>query len=247
MVISEPTIYLLVLLIGAFVAAFVTGAVGFADGLILNAFWLHIMEPIIAIPLVVVSGFLMHVIPLYTLRKTLDFSHLKPFIIFGVIGIPLGILALAYIDPVIFKASIGILLIAYGIWKLKNTKISLEIKNKISADSFVGFSGGFIGGFAGLAGLLPTLWVGMQRLPKNIQRGTYEPFILVVDLVAIAVFVVTGQLTKQFTLDLLWVLPALVIGSWLGVKVYPLIKEAVFHKTVLVLIIFSGLGLLFSF
>ena len=37
MTISEPTIYLLVLP-GAFLAAFANGAAGLADGLILNAF-----------------------------------------------------------------------------------------------------------------------------------------------------------------------------------------------------------------
>ena len=94
MPIFDPSIYLLILLAGAFIAAFVTGAVGFADGLILNAFWLHIMEPSAAIPLVIISGLLIHIIPLYKLRKTLDFSRLKPFVLFGVIGVPLGMWAL---------------------------------------------------------------------------------------------------------------------------------------------------------
>jgi|TARA_B100001105_G_scaffold157179_1_gene126283 hypothetical protein len=61
MPIFEPSIYLFILLAGAFIAAFVTGAVGYADGLILNACWLHIMEPSAAIPLVIISGFLIHI------------------------------------------------------------------------------------------------------------------------------------------------------------------------------------------
>ena len=55
MSISDPSVYLLILFVGAFIAAFVTGAVGFADGLILNAFWLHIMEPANAIALIIVD------------------------------------------------------------------------------------------------------------------------------------------------------------------------------------------------
>nr|MCS5592920.1 TSUP family transporter [Gammaproteobacteria bacterium] len=95
-----------------------------------------------------------------------------------------------------------------------------------------------------LAGLLPTLWVGMQNLPKNVQRGTFEPYILIVNLVGIAVFLSAGKITTQVGVDLLWTLPALIIGSWLGVKVYPLINDTAFRKTVLVLILLSGLMLL---
>ena len=50
MIISDPLIYLAILIIGAFTAAIVQGASGFGSGLVLNAFWLHIMEPAIAIP-----------------------------------------------------------------------------------------------------------------------------------------------------------------------------------------------------
>ena len=244
MPIFDPSIYLLILLAGAFIAAFVTGAVGFADGLILNAFWLHIMEPTSAIALIIVSSLLIHAIPLYKLRKTLDYSRLKPFALFGVIGIPFGMWVLTRIDPEIFKVTVGFLLLGYGLWMLIRAKSSINISQKPALDGIVGLSGGFMGGFAGLAGLLPTLWVGMQGLPKNVQRGTFEPYILIVNLVGIAVFFFAGRITTQVGVDLLWAFPALIFGSWLGVKVYPFINEAVFRKTVLVLILLSGLMLL---
>ena len=87
-------------------------------------------------------------------------------------------------------------------------------------------------------------WQKMQNLPKNVQRGTFEPYILIVNLVGIAVFFFAGRITTQVGVDLLWAFPALIFGSWLGVKVYPFINEAVFRKTVLVLILLSGLMLL---
>jgi len=244
MSISDPSIYFLILLTGAFIAAFVTGAVGFADGLILNAFWLHIMEPASAVALIIVSSFLIHAIPLYKLRKTLNYSRLKPFVLFGVIGFPFGMWALTRINPEVFKITIGFLLLGYGLWMLIRSKSSAKMSQKPMLDGVVGLNGGFMGGFAGLAGLLPTLWVGMQNLPKNVQRGTFEPYILIVNLVGIAVFFIAGKITMQVGVDLLWALPALIIGSWLGVKVYPLINDTVFRKTVLVLILLSGLMLL---
>ena len=70
MIISDPSIYLLILISGAFTAAFVQGASGFGSGLVLNAFWLHIMEPAIAIPLNIITCLLISGWPLFKLRKT---------------------------------------------------------------------------------------------------------------------------------------------------------------------------------
>tara|TARA_B110000459_G_scaffold189156_1_gene222992 strand:- start:106 stop:843 length:738 start_codon:yes stop_codon:yes gene_type:complete len=244
MLISDPSIYLLILLVGAFTAALVQGATGFGSGLVLNAFWLHILEPSIAIPLNIFTCLLISGAPIYKLRKTLDFSKLKPFIIFGVIGIPFGMLLLTITDPRIFKASIGIFLVLYVLLMLISSSFSIKVNTNKSIDSFIGLISGLMGGFAALGGLLPTIWVGLQKLPKNTQRGTYEPFIFITSIVAVISFAVAGLYTIQMAYDLLKILPALIIGSWLGVKIYHVLDGEVFRRTILGLILAAGLVLL---
>jgi uncharacterized membrane protein YfcA len=244
MLISDPSIYLLILLVGAFTAALVQGATGFGSGLVLNAFWLHILEPSIAIPLNIFTCLLISGAPIYKLRKTLDFSKLKPFIIFGVIGIPFGMLLLTITDPRIFKASIGIFLVLYVLLMLISSNFSIKVNTDKSIDSFIGLISGLMGGFAALGGLLPTIWVGLQKLPKNTQRGTYEPFIFITSIVAVISFAVAGLYTIQMAYDLLKILPALIIGSWLGVKIYHVLDGEVFRRTILGLILAAGIVLL---
>jgi|TARA_B110000483_G_scaffold215928_1_gene267024 uncharacterized membrane protein YfcA len=244
MLISDPSIYLLILLVGAFTAALVQGATGFGSGLVLNAFWLHILEPSIAIPLNIFTCLLISGAPIYKLRKTLDFSKLKPFIIFGVIGIPFGMLLLTITDPRIFKASIGIFLVLYALLMLISSNFSIKVNTDKSIDSFIGLISGLMGGFAALGGLLPTIWVGLQKLPKNTQRGTYEPFIFITSIVAVISFAVAGLYTIQMAYDLLKILPALIIGSWLGVKIYHVLDGEVFRRTILGLILAAGIVLL---
>jgi|TARA_B110000495_G_scaffold49157_1_gene41093 uncharacterized membrane protein YfcA len=244
MLISDPSIYLLILLVGAFTAALVQGATGFGSGLVLNAFWLHILEPSIAIPLNIFTCLLISGAPIYKLRKTLDFSKLKPFIIFGVIGIPFGMLLLTITDPRIFKASIGIFLVLYALLMLISSNFSIKVNTDKSIDSFIGLISGLMGGFAALGGLLPTIWVGLQKLPKNTQRGTYEPFIFITSIVAVISFAVAGLYTIQMAYDLLKILPALIIGSWLGVKIYHVLDGEVFRGTILGLILAAGIVLL---
>jgi|TARA_B100000959_G_C14980685_1_gene623339 uncharacterized protein len=243
--ISDPVIFQSILLFGAFFAGIVQGATGFGSGIVLNAFWLHILEPSAAISLNIVSCLFVSALPIYKLRKTLDFSKLKSFVVFGVIGIPTGLLILTMTDPTIFKTTVGFILVIFSIWKFRSKNILINFRSNPTLDKLIGFISGILGGFAALGGILPTIWVNLQRLPKNTQRGTYEPFIFITSIAAVVSFYFAGLLTLDIFYNFLKVFPALVIGSWIGVKIYSFIDEALFRQVILGLIFLAGLVLLF--
>ncbi len=244
MLISDPFIYQFILLFGAFVAGIVQGATGFGSGLVLNAFWLHILEPSIAIPLNIISCLFISGLPIYKLRKSLDFSKLKSFIFLGVIGIPIGMLLLTITKPSSFKVAIGFLLIIYSIWMITSRGFSIKVNKNRLIDQLIGLISGIMGGFAALGGLLPTIWVSLQKLPKNSQRGTYEPFIFITSIASIISFYFAGLITLSILVDFIKVFPALILGSWIGIRIYPKINEDLFRKVILGLIFAAGLILL---
>ncbi|MDC0597247.1 sulfite exporter TauE/SafE family protein [Candidatus Pseudothioglobus singularis] len=245
MLISDPVIFQSLLLFGAFFAGLVQGATGFGSGIVLNAFWLHILEPSAAISLNIVSCLFVSALPIYKLRKTLDFSKLKSFVFFGVIGIPTGLLILTMTDPSIFKTTVGFILVIFSIWKFKSKGILINFKSNPALDKLIGFISGILGGFAALGGILPTIWVNLQRLPKDTQRGTYEPFIFITSIAAVISFYFAGFLTLDIFYNFLKAFPALMLGSWIGIKIYALINEALFRQVILGLIFLAGLVLLF--
>jgi len=245
MLISDPVIFQSILLFGAFFAGIVQGATGFGSGIVLNAFWLHILEPSAAISLNIVSCLFVSALPIYKLRKTLDFSKLKSFVVFGVIGIPTGLLILTMTDPSIFKTTVGFILVIFSIWKFKSKDILTNFKSNPTLDKLIGFISGILGGFAALGGILPTIWVNLQGLPKNTQRGTYEPFIFITSIAAVISFYFAGFLTLDIFYNFLKVFPALMLGSWIGIKIYALINESLFRQVILGLIFLAGLVLLF--
>ena len=245
MLISDPVIFQSILLFGAFFAGIVQGATGFGSGIVLNAFWLHILEPSAAISLNIVSCLFVSALPIYKLRKTLDFSKLKSFVFFGVIGIPTGLLILTMTDPSIFKTTVGLILVIFSIWKFKSKDILINFKSNPALDKLIGFISGILGGFAALGGILPTIWVNLQRLPKDTQRGTYEPFIFITSIAAVISFYFAGFLTLDIFYNFLKAFPALMLGSWIGIKIYALINEALFRHVILGLIFLAGLVLLF--
>jgi len=245
MLISDPVIFQSLLLFGAFFAGLVQGATGFGSGIVLNAFWLHILEPSAAISLNIVSCLFVSALPIYKLRKTLDFSKLKSFVFFGVIGIPTGLLILTMTDPSIFKTTVGFILVIFSIWKFKSKDILINFKSNPALDKLIGFISGILGGFAALGGILPTIWVNLQGLPKNTQRGTYEPFIFITSIAAVISFYFAGFLTLDIFYNFLKAFPALMLGSWIGIKIYALINETLFRQVILGLIFLAGLVLLF--
>ncbi len=244
MLISDPLIYQFILLLGAFFAGIVQGATGFGSGLVLNAFWLHILEPSIAIPLNIISCLFISGFPIYKLRKTLDFSRLKSLIYLGLIGIPLGVFLLSITEPTAFKVTVGFLLIIYSIWMFMSRGVSIKFSSNALMDKVVGLISGVMGGFAALGGILPTVWVGLQKLPKNTQRGTYEPFIFLTSIASIVSFYFAGLITFNILVDFIKAFPALIFGAWIGIKIYPKINEELFRRMILVLIFAAGIILL---
>ena len=61
---------------------------------------------------------------------------------------------------------------------------------------------------------------------------------------AVISFAIAGLFTLQIFYDLLLTIPALIIGSFLGMKIYHVIDGEVFQKTILGLIFIAGIVLL---
>jgi len=236
-------IELIIIPLGAFLAAFVVAAAGFGDALVLGGLWFHFIAPVDAVPLIVACGFIMQLQPLYRLRKELIYENLPPFVIAGVLGVPLGVWFLAHTAPDPFRLGIGIFLIAYCLFMfLKPHKAHLLWGGKI-ADAGVGFLGGVLGGFAGLSGVTPTLWVGLRGWAKSRQRGVYQPFVCAMHGLSIIWLGWNGLIPAETGMRLLWCLPAILIGGWAGLKVYHLLDERRFRQFILVLLLVSGVAL----
>lgn len=234
----------LIIPLGAFLASFVVAAAGFGDALVLGAIWFQFMDPIDAVPLIVACGFSMHTLPLIKLRKDLDFSCLPVFAVAGVIGVPLGVWFLSHVAPAPFKMGIGWFLIIYilFIFVMPNG-LKVTAGGKV-ADGVVGFTGGVLGGFAGLSGVTPTLWAGLRDWPKSRQRGVYQPFCLIMHAVTFLWLAWQGLVTSETLTRLLWALPAIAVGTWLGLILYKKLDDKRFRQLILGLILISGVTLI---
>lgn len=233
---------LIIVLVGAFLAAFGVGLAGFADALIAAAVWLHVLPPVQAVPLIMATGMVIHLLSIVHLRRHIELSLLWPFVIGGAIGVPIGTWMLSYIEPKPFRLVVGALLLAYSVFAFVRPHFK-PVAGGRSADGGVGLVGGVLGGFAGLSGVVPTLWANMRGWPKDVQRGVYQPFIFLMHGMGLGWLARSSMLDQSLLTRWLWCLPAVVIGTWLGLKLYRRINEQQFRRIILVLLFLSGASL----
>ncbi|MDP4021649.1 sulfite exporter TauE/SafE family protein [Methylobacterium sp. NEAU 140] len=232
--------------LGAAAAGFVQGLSGFAFGLVAMSFWAWVIDPKLAAVLAVAGALTGQVVAALTVRRGFDPGRLAPFVLGGLVGIPLGVLLLPRLDTDWFKAILGALLVVWCPAMLLAKDLPRVTAGGRVADAVVGLGGGLLGGLGGFAGTLPTLWCTLRGYERDTQRAVIQNFNLAMLTVTMAVYLASGLVTAAALPMLAMVLPAMLIPTVLGTRVYLGISQAAFRRLVLGLLTVSGVALLAS-
>jgi uncharacterized membrane protein YfcA len=236
----------LLILAGAFAGGLVSGLTGFGTGITALPFWLAATTPQLAAPLVVVCSLVAQVQTLPAIWHAIDFKRVRPFVIGGLAGVPLGALLLAYVSAAMFKAGVGIVLVVYCSYMLiGQLRVQLKWGGRI-ADAAIGFGGGIMGGLAGLSGPLPTIWTGLRGWGKDAKRAVLQAYNFSILVLALIFQSVAGLINLELGWLFLVALPGTVAGAWLGRCLYNRLSDRRFDNVVLILLLISGLLLLLS-
>jgi uncharacterized membrane protein YfcA len=241
------TSQLLVLIGGCFVAAFASGMAGFAFNLVAASILFHWLPPATTAPVLVLGSFLIQLGTIRTVIPAIRWAVLRPYVVAGVLGTPFGVAILKYTDARFIVAGVGLLLVVYAAYALMGIALKrrpLEIKAGAGADAAIGFAGGVLGGIGGFSGALPAMWGDLKGLRKDEARAIFQPFIVAMQAVAAIGLVLGGFFGPESARMLLMVLPALVLGAWLGVRAYKVIPAEGFRVVLLGLLLLSGLSLI---
>jgi uncharacterized protein len=227
-----------------FAAALVAGVAGFAFGLVAAAVWLHVLTPLQTTTLIVAFGLIVQGYSVWKLRRALKPARLLPFLLGGAIGLPLGVELLRWAPAEALRIAVGILLIVFSLYSLARPQFGRIATGGRLADGGVGVLSGILGGATGFGGILPTIWCNVRGWPKDEQRAVFQPTGVAIFLGTALLLGGTGTVTADTVRLFLIGLPALLLGSWLGLKLYGRLDEAGFRRVVLALLLLSGLALI---
>ena len=99
--------------LGAVVAGFVQGLSGFAFGMVAMSFWAWTIEPQLAAAMAVFGALTGQIIAAVSVRRGFNIRLVFPFLLGGLVGIPIGISILPALNAALFKAALGALLVIW--------------------------------------------------------------------------------------------------------------------------------------
>lgn len=235
---------LLVIALGAIVAGFVQGLSGFAFGMVAMSFWAWTVEPRLAAAMSVFGALTGQLLAAFSVRRKFHLAAVLPFLLGGVLGIPVGVMLLPMLNVHWFKIVLGAVLVIWCPIMLFSANIPRITHGGRVADGVAGWLGGIMGGIGGFTGMIPTLWCTLRGFEKDKQRTIIQNFNLGALIVTMAVYVGTGIVTTDMLPKFAIVAPAMLIPTLLGTRVYLGISDVAFRRIVLSLLTLSGVAML---
>ena len=237
---------LTIFLLASFLGGLTSGLAGFAMGLVVSGFYLHILTPIQTATLIVGYGFVTQGYGVWALRHSVRWRSAAPFMAGGVIGVPAGTMLLTYVDAAIMRVTVGALLAVYSIYSLTRPTIKLTHEG-IPTEVGVGFLNGLLAGLTGLVGIVVVIWCQLRNWPKDVQRTIFQPVLLATIVASTISLTLVGAVTAETVKLYLLGLPCMLAGTWAGLKLYGKLDDDAFREVILMLLLVLGVSLVVPF
>ena len=227
-----------------FAGAFVSGMAGFAFSAVAGAILFHVFQPSEAVPLMMACSVGVQASTLLTLRQHMRWRESLFLIAGGLLALPIAVFLLQSADTRSLQMAFGGLITAYAAYSLFRPALShLPTMDHQGRNMLIGFGGGLIGGLTAMPGALPTMWCDLHGLTKLEQRGAVQPFIMIMQFVALALLLPQVGYSPDMLFDFVVSAPGLAAGTVTGVVLFGRVDDATFRRVVLTALLVSGIML----
>jgi hypothetical protein len=162
------------------------------------------------------------------------------------LGVPIGTLVLRFGEPTGLLAALGVFLLLTG-----GAFLRLPSDRPVEWPRWAAPSAGSLAGV--LAGLFGTggppliVYYRLAGIPKTAFRGSLMAIFLLITVVRVPAYFGAGLVTLPRLLSALAVVPAILLGGWLGHRIHLELTEQTFQRSVAVALIAIGALLLLRF
>jgi uncharacterized membrane protein YfcA len=188
------------------------------------------------------------IVAVFYYHRHAQWNHFWKLIPWMAIGILVGVYVGKDMNEALFRKIMAIIIITTVF-----IMVALEIrKNQVIPNNkfFVanmGLAAGFTTMLGNLAGAFSNIYFLAMRMPKNDFIGTASWVFLVINLFKLPFqFFFWKNITPESLYTDLLLLPSVLIGFWIGVKIVSKIKEDNYRKVVIVLTFLGALAIFFK-
>ena len=226
------------------VGALASSIAGFAFSAICGAMLFHLADdPVRGVQIMITCSIANQATMTWAMRRGINWGDLGVYLAGGACGVAAGVWLLLHARRETYTFGLGLFLLAYGGYMLFRKPIVVR-RQFVAIDFAAGMLGGVTGGAAGFPGAAVTIWCGMKGWDKARQRAVFQPFILIMQIIALAVISLWHRTNAGVGFDpgnLLFV-PISLLGTSLGLVLYGRLSDRQFARAVNILLMVSGVS-----
>ena len=213
-------------------SATLSSVAGFAFSPIAGAVLFHVNpDAVLVVQILLVASIAQQTYCIWHLRSHIRALEFLPYAVGSLTTLPLGILLLLKSPASSFLPMLGVFLACYGTFAAVRPTIDLSKSNLLSGRVLAGALGGITGGLAAFPGAFVAIWCQAQGFDKERQRSIVQPFILINQIVAIAILsFVRPAATISFE-TIQYAAPA-VLGAYFGLCIFRRLGNSEFNRVV---------------
>ena len=181
-------------------------------------------------------------------KRHVEWKYFRKLMPAMVVGVLLGVWFGQGIDEYIFKKVISVIIVFSLLLMIyTETAKNTSFPSKMWFSTSMGLIAGFTTMLGNLAGAISNIYFLALKIDKNTFIGTAAWIFLFINLFKLPFQVIfwNNITAKTLTLDLV-VLPALLLGFYLGLKFVGKVHDALFRKLVMVITFLGALLILFK-
>lgn len=237
---------ILFLILGGMAGGFINGFAGTGTALFALGFYLSVLDPVTAVAIVALISALTGLQGVYVVRREVlaNKTRLLRFLIPGLLGVPIGVSLLSYVDAGTLRLVVAGFLIFYGAYFGFRKALPRFERRTPKTDVSVGLIGGILGGLASLSGALPAIWLSMRPWPKGETRAVLQPYNVAILGTTVVMLAFNGAFTAQTWLAFAIAFPAGLFAVQIGIFAFHRVTDDQFRRTLIILCLAMGLGIL---
>lgn len=221
----------------------IKGMAGFGSGLIAVPL-LALFAPLtVVVPLLGLLSYTGTVIQAFQLRKDVIWRDCLMVLPFSIIGVMVALWLFQHLDLYWLNKALAIFVISYALISLKDDAI--VIQNHLFAIP-AGFLAGLVGALFGTGGPFYVTYLKLRQLDKAGFRATIVFIFLFDGAIRISAYSANGFYPSDSIFIVIFALPVLFLGLYVGHHIHLSISKQRFNQIISVILLFSGMVLLFK-
>lgn len=230
-----------------FVAGMVRGFSGFGSAMIMAPVFSALYGPVIAVPVVVLTEFLISVPLVRSAYKDALAATVRQMLLAAIFGSLAGLFLVRKLPVEALATLVAITVLVFvGLMALQNRLKATPVAATSRQNYLAGSLSGLFGSISGMNGPPAVLLMLRTSAPAFTVRATLIVYFMLIDIVLVALYTV-----QQGGVEMAWLLLSaialvpMMFGTWLGSRLFHLASEQMFRKLTLGLIAGSALIALF--